>query len=153
MEEVSIAETKEKLFGRAIKRAEDIRYITGKAHYVEDIHVENCLWGYFVRSPFAHAKLLSVNVERAMKLQGVAAVLKADDLKGKVGMMPTLREDKRAKPTTRPVVAELVEVNYQPLEAVSDPEKAIQKGSVAAHEDVPDNIGYYYSFETAGFSN
>jgi carbon-monoxide dehydrogenase large subunit len=179
MEEVSIAETKEKLFGRAIKRAEDIRYITGKAHYVEDIHVENCLWGYFVRSPFAHAKLLSVNVERAMKLQGVAAVLKADDLKGKVGMMPTLREDKRAKPTTRPVLAEqyvryegepvalviaenryvaedaaeLVEVNYQPLEAVSDPEKAIQKGSVAAHEDVPDNIGYYYSFETAGFSN
>jgi carbon-monoxide dehydrogenase large subunit len=179
VEEVSVTEAEEKLFGRALKRGEDIRYITGRGHYVEDIQVEGCLWGSFVRSPYAHAKLLSVNAERALRLPGVVAVLKAEDLKGKVGMMPTLKEDKRAKPTKRPVLAEeyvryegepvalviaedryiaedakeLVEVGYQPLPAVKDPELSIQKGSPMANEEVPDNIGYYYSFETPGFSN
>jgi len=179
VEEVSITEAEEKLFGRAVKRSEDIRFITGRGRYVEDIHVEGCLWGSFIRSPYAHAKLLSVNTEKALKLPGVVAVLKAEDLKGKVGMMPTLKEDKRAKPTTRPVLAEqyvryegepvalviaedryiaedakeLVEVNYQPLPAVKDPEQSIQKGSPLANEEIPDNIGYYYSFETPGFSN
>ncbi|MGZ3445656.1 MAG: hypothetical protein ACXWLG_09230, partial [Myxococcaceae bacterium] len=61
--------------GHSMKRKEDPRFIRGKGNYVDDIVLPDMLWMDIVRSPFAHAKIKSINTEKAMKVPGVLAVI------------------------------------------------------------------------------
>ena len=57
--------------GRAIKRKEDPRLIMGRARYIDDINVTGQLWAAFVRSPEAHAKIVSIDTSAAKAYPGV----------------------------------------------------------------------------------
>jgi CO/xanthine dehydrogenase Mo-binding subunit len=67
-------------FGARIKRNEDPRLLTGQAQFVDDIDIPGALHATFKRSDYAHARLLSVDVEEARTMTGVVAVYVADDL-------------------------------------------------------------------------
>ena len=76
------------------KRVEDIRFTQGKGNYVDDLKLPGMLHGDFVRSPYAHARVKSINSEEALKVPGVLAVLTAEELKGvNLAWMPTLAGD------------------------------------------------------------
>ena len=93
-------ERKDKLegIGCARKRKEDPRFIQGKGTYVDDIKLPGMVYGALVRSPHAHARIKSINKEKALALPGVITVLTADDLKPlSLHWMPTLGSDVQAQ--------------------------------------------------------
>ncbi|MEH6836806.1 MULTISPECIES: aerobic carbon-monoxide dehydrogenase large subunit [Falsihalocynthiibacter] len=149
--------TKLKGLGHSRKRVEDVRFTQGKGNYVDDIKMPGMLFGDFVRSPYAHAKIKSINIEAAMALPGVIAVLTAKDLEP-LGLhwMPTLAGDKQMVLADGKVlfqgqevafvVAEdryinadaidLVEVEYEELPVVTDPFKALLPDAPVLREDL-----------------
>ena len=66
--------------GASVKRKEDIRFITGKGHYVADINRPGQAYAYFLRSPHAHATIDKIDAADALESPGVAAVLTGDDI-------------------------------------------------------------------------
>ena len=82
--------------GCSRKRVEDARFTQGKGNYVDDLKIEGMIFGDFVRSPFAHARVVNIDTEAALKVPGVLAVLTAKDLEP-LGLhwMPTLAGDKQ----------------------------------------------------------
>ena len=72
--------------GASPKRREDLRFITGKGHYVDDINQPGQAYAYFLRSPHAHARIVSINADAARAAPGVAAVYTGADVEAdKVG--------------------------------------------------------------------
>ncbi|MEJ2488007.1 MAG: molybdopterin-dependent oxidoreductase, partial [Anaerolineales bacterium] len=67
-------------FGKRIKRNEDPRLLTGQALYVDDVDLPGMLHAAFLRSPYAHAKITSIDVSQALQREGVVAVYTAEDL-------------------------------------------------------------------------
>ena len=128
--------------GSSRKRVEDVRFTQGKGNYVDDIKMQGMLFGDFVRSPYAHARVKSINADAARALPGVVAVLTAADLAPlNLHWMPTLAGDKQmvladgkvlfqgqevafVVATDRYIAAdaiELVEVDYEELPVVVEP--------------------------------
>ena len=66
--------------GVAVKRTEDIRFITGKGHYVDDVNRPGQAYAYFLRSPHAHATLDKIDTAAALKSPGVVAIFTGDDI-------------------------------------------------------------------------
>ncbi|MDX1409029.1 MAG: molybdopterin cofactor-binding domain-containing protein, partial [Saprospiraceae bacterium] len=143
--------------GCARKRKEDPRFIQGKGTYVDDIKLPGMVFGDLVRSPYAHARIKSINKEPALALPGVHAVLTAEDLKPlKLHWMPTLAGDVQAVLADEKVVfqnqevamviaddryiaadaVELVEVEYEELPVVVDPHKAMDPDAPIIREDL-----------------
>jgi carbon-monoxide dehydrogenase large subunit len=67
-------------FGERIKRNEDPRLLTGQALFVDDVHLPGMAHAAFVRSPYAHARIVNIDVSRALQREGVIAVYTAADL-------------------------------------------------------------------------
>jgi len=175
--------TKTRWIGRPIKRKEDPRLIQGISHYVDDLRVPGMLHAAFVRSVYAHARLRRVDVTQAARADGVVAVLTGADIAGELGTIPVAGRipgmkipEKRALAIEKVthvgeaiavIVAadrykardavDLVEVDYDPLEAVTDPEKALRKGSPVIHERWKDNVAFTWALEggdiTKAFKN
>ncbi len=75
--------------GASVKRREDIRFITGKGHYVDDIDRPGQAYAYFVRSPHAHATIDRIDTSAALKAPGVVAIFTGEDIAAdKVGGLP-----------------------------------------------------------------
>ena len=152
-------EREEKLagIGCARKRKEDPRFIQGKGYYVDDVQLPDMLFGSIVRSPHAHARIKSINKEKALAVPGVHAVLTADDLKPlNLHWMPTLGSDVQAVLADEKVVfqmqevamviaddryiaadaVDLVEVEYEELPAIVDPHKSMDPGAPVIREDI-----------------
>ncbi|MCF2905097.1 carbon-monoxide dehydrogenase large subunit [Octadecabacter sp. CECT 8868] len=142
--------------GCSRKRVEDSRFTQGKGNYVDDIKLPGMLHGDFVRSPYAHARVKSINIDAAMALPGVVAVLTAKDLEPlNLHWMPTLAGDKQMVLADGKVLfqgqevafvvandryiaadaVELVEVDYEELEVIVDPFKSLQS-DVVLREDM-----------------
>ncbi len=142
--------------GCSRKRVEDARFTQGKGNYVDDIKLPDMLHGDFVRSPYAHARVVSINKEAALALPGVVAVLTAEDLAPlNLHWMPTLAGDKQmvladgkvlfqgqevafVVASDRYVAAdavELIEVEYEELPVITDPFEAL-KSDVVLREDL-----------------
>src|SRR4026209_2186437 len=68
--------------GHSVKRKEDPRFIQGRGEYIDDVNLPGQLWLDIVRSPYAHAKILSIDASEALKVPGVAAVVTGKDLEG-----------------------------------------------------------------------
>ena len=82
--------------GTSRKRVEDVRFTQGKGNYIDDLKMDGMLFGDFVRSPYAHARVVSVDKAAALALPGVVAVLTAEDLAPlNLHWMPTLAGDKQ----------------------------------------------------------
>ena len=143
--------------GCARKRKEDSRLIQGQGTYVDDIKLPGMVFGDMVRSPYAHARIKSINKEKALALPGVLAVLTADDLKPlKLHWMPTLAGDVQAVLADEKVVfqnqevamviaddryiaadaVELVEVEYEELPVIVDPHRAMDADAPVIREDL-----------------
>ncbi len=145
--------------GCARKRVEDVRFTQGKGRYTDDIALPGMLFGDFVRSPYAHARVTRVNKEAALALPGVVAVLTAEDL-APLGLhwMPTLAGDKQMVLADGKVLfqgqevafvvaedryaaadaVELVEVDYEELPVLVDPFEAEKPGAPVLREDIAD---------------
>jgi CO/xanthine dehydrogenase Mo-binding subunit len=126
--------------------------VTGRTRYAADITLPGMLWGKCLRSPFPHARILSIEVSQARELAGVHAVLTGADLpEVRIGRffldMPVLARDRVrfvgekvvAVAAESPDIAEealtLVEVQYEDLPAVFDPLQAMQADAPKVHED------------------
>jgi len=70
----------QKYIGKAVKRVEDPRFITGQGHYTDDINVHGQLHAAMLRSPYAHARIGQIDASQALALKGVHAVLTGQDL-------------------------------------------------------------------------
>ncbi|WP_419888047.1 xanthine dehydrogenase family protein molybdopterin-binding subunit [Neobacillus niacini] len=171
-----------KYIGRPIKRREDKRLLTGKGEYLDDIKLVNMLHVAFLRSPYAHAKIIDINVSKALEIEGVEAIFTGKDLVNHVGIMPIMsnvypgvqeREKPILKPQTQralaydkvhfvgePIAAiiaksraiaedglQLIDISYEPLEAVVDPEISVTNDSPLLHQDWGDNVAVSYKVE------
>jgi carbon-monoxide dehydrogenase large subunit len=154
--------------GHSMKRKEDPRFIRGKGNYVDDIQLPGMLYMDIVRSPFAHAKIKSINSEKALKIPGVLAVITGETLKGfNLHWMPTLSSDTQMVlpvdkvmyqaqevaaviATSRYLAAdgvEAVEVDYEQLPVVVDPFKALAPGAQVLRtdkKDKKDNLAFHW---------
>lgn len=147
-------------FGHSVKRKEDARFLRGRGNYIEDIKFPGMLWLDIVRSPFAHAKIKSIDKEKALAVPGVAAVITGADLvPHKLEWMPTLMSDRQMVlpvdtvmyyaqevaaviATSRYAAADgvaAVEVDYEPLTPVLDPHKALEPNSPVIRADKQSN--------------
>src|SRR5580693_3697487 len=97
--------------GCSRKRREDPRFIQGKGTYVDDIKLPGMLFGAMVRSPYAHARIKSIDKAKALAVPGVVAVLTAEDLKPvKLDWMPTIGGDVQAVLADKKVCFQMQEV-------------------------------------------
>jgi aerobic carbon-monoxide dehydrogenase large subunit len=153
--------------GERIKRREDPRLLTGHGQYVDDIVLPGMLHAAFVRSPLARAKVLSIDAAEALALPGVHAVWTGADINGDVKPMPLAIQTESGAlfPQMHPladgdvrfvgdpvaiVVAEtryiaedaceLVEVDYEPEDAVVDYISAVDAPPV--HADLETNVAW-----------
>jgi carbon-monoxide dehydrogenase large subunit len=145
--------------GHSLKRKEDPRFIRGLGRYVDDIQLPGMLYLDIVRSPFAHARIKSINTERALKVPGVLAVITGETLaKYNLHWMPTLMSDTQMVLPTEKVMyqaqevagviatsryaaadgVDAVEVDYDPLPVVVDPFKALEPGAPVLRTDKKD---------------
>jgi carbon-monoxide dehydrogenase large subunit len=69
-----------KFFGKRVKRNEDARLLTGQALFVDDVNLPGMLYAAFYRSPYAHARIVEIDVSAAREREGVVAVYTAEDL-------------------------------------------------------------------------
>ena len=141
------------------KRVEDIRFVQGKGNYVDDLKLPGMLYGDFVRSPYAHARVKKIDTSKATALPGVVAVLTAEELKGvNLAWMPTLAGDTQMVLADGKVLfqnqevafvvatdrysaadgVELVDVDYEELPVNVDPLKAMDDGAPVIREDIKD---------------
>jgi aerobic carbon-monoxide dehydrogenase large subunit len=68
------------VLGASVKRTEDIRFITGKGRYVDDVNRPGQAFAYFLRSPHAHATIDKIDLAEARKAPGVVAIFTGDDI-------------------------------------------------------------------------
>ena len=166
------------LIGASVVRKEDLRFITGAGNYTDDITVHAQTRAVFLRSPYAHATIKSIDTKAAAAAPGVLAVYTAADLDG-IGGLPCgwLITDIHGQPMKEPphpvlakgkvryvgdpvamVVAEtvaqakdateLIEVEYDELPAVISLADA-EKGATLVHDDVPGNLCYDWAIGDA----
>ena len=164
----------ERYTGASIKRSEDPRILTGAGRYVDDIKLPGMLHAAFVRSPMAHARVLSVDVSAARALPGVVAALTGADLEamtvpgpdalmalmGWAGPTPefTLLATDKVRFMGDPVAiviaesrylaedgCELVEVEYDDLPPVTNAAFALDPGSPPLFANLGDNIARPHS--------
>ena len=158
-----------KMVGAEVKRVEDPRMLLGKSQYVDDIHLPDTLAVAFVRSPYAHARILSIDTHAAAAHPGVHAVITGEDVADVIKPL-RVEFDPIAAPTHKscdwPVLARgkvrfvgemvvaviatdryvaedaaaLVEVEYDPLDVLWDMEQALEPDAPLAHEDWGDNV-------------
>lgn len=158
--------------GQRFKRKEDPRLIQGISHYADDLRLPGMLHCVFVRSPHAYAKIASINVDPAKAAPGVLAVYTSADTKSLgpipcAGALPDLKIPRHpalaeghvryvGEPVAMVVAddlyhardaADLIEVDYDPLPAIVDPEKAIEKGAKFVHESLRSNVAFTHQLK------
>ncbi|MTD56698.1 xanthine dehydrogenase family protein molybdopterin-binding subunit [Amycolatopsis pithecellobii] len=150
------------LLGTEVRRVEDPELLRGQGSYVGNLRHDGALQVAFVRSPFAHALITAIDTTEAAKAPGVVAVYAAEDLG--LPALPTFIEvnplcaryalaSERVRFVGEPVVAvvaesavaaadalELVDIDYEPLPAVIDPEEALEPDAPTQFPALDSNI-------------
>lgn len=155
-----------KVIGKRIPRKEDYRFLTGMGKFLDDIEIPRALHACFVRSPYAHARILSIHTEEAKSLPGVMAVVTGEDLAkltSSFRIAPTIEGLYPMEMTTLPIdkvrfdgdlvacvvavdryvaedAMELVEVDYESLPAVVDMFEGMKEGSARVDDDLSTNL-------------
>ena len=154
--------------GSRMKRVEDPRLIQGHATYTDDVRLPGMLHVAIARSPYAHARLGRIDVSAAQGLPGVAAVLTGADVNGQCGLVPCGADMPGMKAPRHTVLAgdrvyfvghpvavvvaadpyiardavDAIDIDYEPLPVVTDPEAALAPDAVLTHPDLGTNICY-----------
>ena len=159
--------------GKPLKRKEDPRLIQGISHYVDDLNLAGMHYAAFLRSPHAHANIRSVDLSKARHASGVVLALSGADIDGAIQPVPCAAQIPDMKSAARPVLArdrvrfvgeavavvvasdryaardalDLIEVDYEPLTPIVNPEKAIAKGAAPLHAGHKDNVAFKWELE------
>ena len=155
------------VIGKRVPRVDAPEKLTGQAKYAADYSLPGMLWCKVLRSPYAHARILTINTSRAERLPGVKAVITGKDFGGWTwGFMPATRDEPpvaldKVRYMYEAVAAvaaidediaeeatELIKVDYEELPGVFDPEEAMQDGAPQIHDYVKNNssVEYKWSF-------
>ncbi|HEX9258663.1 MAG TPA: molybdopterin cofactor-binding domain-containing protein, partial [Acidimicrobiales bacterium] len=142
-------------FGRMMRK-EDVRFVRGKGNYVDDVNLPGMLYGAILRSPYAHARIVSIDTSAAAAHPKVKAVITGAVLDGlSLAWMPTLSYDTQAVLATDKVrfqgqevafvvaedrysardALELIDVEYEALEPVIDAKRALEPGAPVIRDD------------------
>ncbi len=155
--------TEQGWIGKSVKRVEDYRLLTGRGTYIDDHPpVANLFHAAIVRSPHAHARILGYDLSAALAMDGVVGAITGADVAKhskpfSVGVTAPVHyycaATDKARFVGEPVAvvvardrytaedaADLVQVSYEPLPAVVDPEKALEPGATILHEAVGSNL-------------
>jgi carbon-monoxide dehydrogenase large subunit len=161
--------------GQKLPRKEDYRFLTGQGRYLDDVTIPGALHAHFVRSPHAHARIRAIDTAAAAAAPGVVRVVTGRELAEwttVLRMAPPIEGLLPVEMTTLPVdkvrfigdpvvcivardrylaedAAELVAVDYAPLQAVTSMEAALAEDAVLVDETLPSNLISQQSF-TAG---
>ena len=158
---------REPYVGRPLKRTEDPKLITGRGRYVDDITLPGLAHLAFLRSPHAHARVAALRTDAARRVPGVIRVATADDLGplrplSFMAMVPGLKQvpcpylaravvDSTGVPVAVVVAespalardaADLIQVEYEPLPAIADPERGLEPGAALAHPELGTNQAF-----------
>ncbi|HEU4902362.1 MAG TPA: xanthine dehydrogenase family protein molybdopterin-binding subunit, partial [Flavisolibacter sp.] len=160
------------LIGKSVKRVEDNRFITGKGNYTDDIILPRQTYAAFVRTPYAHAKISSIDSTAALAMPGVVAIYTGADVAALNGVPcgwqvnfkngDTMKEPKHPLLAVDKVryageavaiviaetreqacdAAEAVQVEYEELPVVVNAAEAVKPGAPQVHDDAPNNMCY-----------
>ena len=162
------------VLGAPVRRVEDARFITGKGRYLDDIKLPSMAHMTILRSPYAHATIRSIDTSAAAAMPGVIAVITGADIPynplpmawpagGAAGITnnvntPRILATDSVKWTGEGVAAvvaetaaqaadaiEAIHVDWEPLPAVVDAEKATQPGAPQLHENAPRNVVFEWN--------
>ena len=143
-------------FGRMLRK-EDVRFLRGHGHYVDDVQLPGMLYSAILRSPYAHARIVSIDTSAAEAHPKVRAVITGATLEGlNLAWMPTLSHDVQAVLATDKVrfqgqevafvvaddryaardALELIDVEYEPLPPVMDATKALDPDAAVIRTDI-----------------
>ncbi len=152
--------------GKSTPRIDSLPKALGAARFVDDLSLPFMLYGKILRSPYAHARIVSIDTSQAKKLPGVRAVVTSEDtLKRKFGLLPKLRdqpmlaidkvryagEEVAAIAATTEDIAEealgLIKVEYDELPPVFDAVEAYKEGAPQVHNHVKRNLSFSASVQ------
>ncbi|MCX7967301.1 MAG: xanthine dehydrogenase family protein molybdopterin-binding subunit [Armatimonadetes bacterium] len=148
-----------RVIGKNVARTDAIEKVTGRALYTADLTLPGMIYGAFVRSPYAHARIKRIDTSKAWKVPGVVAIITQEQLSKDYALV--IEEEVHAAQRVRGFfasekvrffgekvalvgaetleaakeAASLVEVEYEPLPAVTDPREAIKEGAPLIWED------------------
>jgi carbon-monoxide dehydrogenase large subunit len=161
-----------RIFGSGIRRREDPRLITGAATYTDDLVVPGMLYAAMLRSSHAHARITRIDTSAARKASGVAAVYTGADIDTlqpspcawlvpnanlKIAKYSCIARDvvRYVGDIVAVVVAEsvaqaydaidLINVDYEPLPCVLDPQKAVAPGAPRLHDEIEGNVAFHWT--------
>jgi aerobic carbon-monoxide dehydrogenase large subunit len=163
-----VADTSAPYVGRRLKRVEDPRLITGKGTYTDDLRLPGLKHVAILRSPYAHARVGRIDTTAAKAIPGVIAALTGADVNAACGLVPcgaAIPDLKAPKHTVLagdrvyfvghavavvvaddPYIArdalDAIDVEYDPLPVVTNPEEAVKSGTPLTHPDLGTNIAY-----------
>ena len=161
-----------KFIGQSVKRVEDKRFITGKGRYTDDIHLPGMLHAYILRSPYAHARIKSMDTSAAEAMEGVIKIYTGKDFEAVNGVPcgwqvdfkdgTTMREPKhpllvadKARHAGDGVAlviatdkyiardaADEIVIDWEVLPAVTNPKEAMAEGAPKVHDEFDDNLAF-----------
>ncbi len=168
MEEVE----EKQVYGHRMRRREDLRMITGRGTYTEDITPKGTLYATFARSEQAHARILKVSIEKALQVDGVVAIYTGNDLKPHMNPVPTawlipgsdlkttpyypVAHDKvrysgdavavvvAVDPYIGQDAADLIEVDYEVLPSITNQEEAVRDNAPLVYDSISNNIAFVW---------
>lgn len=164
------------VFGAKVERREDARLTRGLGQYTDDLKLPGMLYAAMVRSPYAHARIKSIDTAQAEALPGVVRVYTGPALKGKLGSVPTawIPPESDLQMTEHPVLAydrvryagdgvamvvaenrataedavEAIRVEYEPLPPVFDQTRAMEDGAPLLHDGTSRNVALHWKVGT-----
>ncbi|HLG07658.1 MAG TPA: xanthine dehydrogenase family protein molybdopterin-binding subunit [Gaiellaceae bacterium] len=173
---MTATETTGTFVGTSVKRKEDASLLRGRGTYVENLTLPGTVFMALVRSPYPHARIKGVNLDAARAAAGVVAAFSgadlAEDWKGGLPCAWPVTEDIKMPPhfplatdearfqgdgvavviaesrAFAKDAAELVDVDYEPLDSVAGVEKALESGAPLVHEDLGTNECYVWKLES-----
>ena len=156
--------------GHSVMRKEDERFLRGRGTYFDDVVLPKMLHMELLRSPLPHARIISIDTSAAEALPGVVAVVTGEALAAhNLAWMPTLSGDTQAVLATDKVrfqgqevaavvaesayiakdALELIDVEYEPLQAITGPQQALEDGAELIRDDKDDqSSNHIYHWET-----
>jgi len=148
-----------RVIGKRVPRTDAVAKVTGRALYTADLVLPGMIYGVFVRSPYAHARIKRIDTSKAWKVPGVVAIITQEQLSRDFALV--IEEEVHAAQQIRGLLAgekvryygekvalvgaetmeaakeaaSLVEVEYEPLPPVTDPREAVKEGAPLIWED------------------
>jgi len=142
--------------GRRIPKVDAVDKATGRARYIQDVKVPGMLYGKILYSKYPHARIVKIDTRKARELQGVRVVLTGEDIPKirmgvykdnpplKAGKVRSYRDEVAAvaavDPETAQRAVDLIEVTYESLTPIFDPEKAMESDAPLVHDAHKTNI-------------